>query len=156
MKTILISGGAGYLGTELTQFLLKNYKVIVYDKFNFPWIRYNKKKIKYHKRLRFINKNISNVNIKDFKNVDYVCDLNGIPNDPSSELNPKKTWNINYKARLKFSREAKKANIKRYIFNSTCSVFGHNKKTVLENSIKRPISTYAKSNLLAEKKIYSH
>ena len=34
MKTILISGGAGYLGTELTQFLLKNYNVIIYDKFN--------------------------------------------------------------------------------------------------------------------------
>ena len=106
MKTILISGGAGYLGTELTQFLLKNYNVIIYDKFNFPWIRNNKKKIKYNKRLYFINKNIIDVNINDFQNVDYVCDLNGIPNDPSSELNPKKTWNINYKARYNFAKKA--------------------------------------------------
>ena len=38
MPTIMISGGAGYLGTELTKSLLKDYKVIVYDRFNFPWI----------------------------------------------------------------------------------------------------------------------
>ena len=36
MKTILISGGAGYWGTELTKLLLKKYNVIIYDKFNYP------------------------------------------------------------------------------------------------------------------------
>ena len=45
MKTILISGGAGYLGTELTKFLLKKYKVVVFDNFNFPWMIKNKKNI---------------------------------------------------------------------------------------------------------------
>ena len=95
MKTILISGGAGYLGTELTKSLLKKYNVIIYDKFNFPWIIKNKKKIKNYKRLKIINKDIEDVNINDFNNVEYVCDLNGIPNDPASEINPKK--NLGYK-----------------------------------------------------------
>ena len=89
-----------------------------------------------------------------FFDVDYVCDLNGIPNDPASELNPKKTWEINYRARYNFAKKAKLAKVSRYIFNSTCSIFGHNKKTVYENSIKQPISTYAKANLMAEKKIF--
>ena len=44
MKTILISGGAGYLGTELSQKLLNKHKVIIYDKFYFPWIIKNRKK----------------------------------------------------------------------------------------------------------------
>ncbi len=154
MKTILISGGAGYLGTELTKTLLKKYYVVIYDKFNFPWIIKNIKKIKNYERLKIINKDIERVEIEDFKNIDYVCDLNGIPNDPASELNPKKTWDINFKARYNFAKKAKQAKIKRYIFNSTCSVFGHNKKKVFENSVKRPISTYAKANLMAEKKIY--
>lgn len=154
MKTILISGGAGYVGTELSQFLLKRYNVIIYDKFHFPWIKKNKKKINHQKRLKFINKDINNINLNDFKNVDYVCDLNGMPNDSTSELNPKKTWEINYKGRFKFAKTAKLAKVKRYIFNSTCSVFGHNTKTVLETSIKKPISTYAKANLMAEKQIY--
>lgn len=154
MKKILISGGAGYLGTFMAQEFLKNYKVLIYDKFYFPWIIKNKKKIKNYKNLEFINKDISEVDIKDFKNIDIVCDLNGISNDPSSELNSKYTWKVNYHDRCSFAKKAKKAGVKRYIFNSTCSVYGFNKKKVFEDSSKKPLSTYAKANLSAEKKIY--
>ena len=150
MKTILISGGAGYLGTQLSQHLLKKNKVIIFDKFYFPWILNNKKKIKNNQNLKFIKKNISDVKIDDFKNVDIVCDLNGISNDPSSELNPKHTWKINYNHRITFAKVAKKAAVKRYIFNSTCSVYGFSQKKVFENGKKKPISTYAKANLKAE------
>ena len=104
MQTILISGGAGYLGTVLTQYLLKKYNVTVYDKFYFPWLKKNKKNIKNSNRLTFINKNLTDVRIKDFKNIDIVCDLNGIPNDPAAEINPKITWDINYKGRLNFAK----------------------------------------------------
>ena len=154
MKTILISGGGGYLGTYLTQVLLKNYKVIVYDEFYFKWLFKNKKKVKFNKRLKFIKKDILSVSTSDFEGVDIVCDLNGIPNDPSSELNKKYTWNVNYKGRKKFAKISKSCGIKRYIFNSTCAVYGYNKKTVNEKSITNPLSTYAKANLKAEKEIY--
>ena len=154
MKTILISGGAGYLGTELTINLLRNYKVIVYDVLYFPWLLKNKKKIKNNKNLKFIKKNIYDVKKKDLNGVDIVCDLNGISNDPSSEINSKHTWKINYFSRLKFAEIAKKAGVSRYIFNSTCSVYGFNRKKVFENSKKNPISTYAKANYKAERKIF--
>ena len=154
MKTILISGGGGYLGTQLTQHLLTKNKVIIYDKFYFPWLLKNKKKIKNSHNLYFIKKDVSNVKLTDFKNVDIVCDLNGISNDPSSELNPKHTWKLNFNDRVKFAKVAKKAGIKRYIFNSTCSVYGFSKKKVFENGQKKPISTYAKANLKAENYIY--
>ena len=154
MKKILISGGAGYLGTFMAQELLKNYKVIIYDKFYFPWILKNKDKIKNNKNLEFINKDISDAKVEDFKRVDILCDLNGISNDPSSELNAKYTWKVNYHDRYNFAKKAKKAGVKRYIFNSTCSVYGFNKKKVYEDSNKNPLSTYAKANLSAEKKIY--
>ena len=154
MNTILISGGAGYIGTELTKYLLQKYNVIVYDKFYFSWLKKNKNKLKSKKKLEFIKKDINAVKVKDFNKVDIVCDLNGISNDPSSELNSKYTWDINYKSRLKFAKFAKKAGVKRYIFNSTCSVYGFNKKKVFENSEKNPLSTYAKANLAAEKEIY--
>ena len=154
MKTILISGGGGYLGTQLSQFLLKKHKVIIFDKFYFPWILKNKKKIKNHHNLSFIKKNISSAKLSDFKGVDIVCDLNGISNDPSSELNPKHTWKLNFNDRVNFAKLSKKAKIKRYIFNSTCSVYGFSNKKVFESGAKRPISTYAKANLKAESFIY--
>ena len=56
MKTILISGGGGYLGTYLTQVLLKNYKVIVYDEFYFKWLFKNKKKFYLTKDLNLLKK----------------------------------------------------------------------------------------------------
>ena len=154
MKKILISGGAGYIGTSMAQEFLKNYKVLIYDKFYFPWILKNKNKIKNHKNLNFINKDISEVNIKDFESIDIVCDLNGISNDPSSELNSKFTWKVNDHDRCNFAKKAKKAGVKRYIFNSTCAVYGYNKDIVYENSAKNPLSTYAKANLKAENEIY--
>ena len=154
MKTILISGGGGYLGTQLSQFLLKKHKVIIFDKFYFPWILKNKKKIKNHNNLSFIKKNISSTKLSDFKGVDIVCDLNGISNDPSSELNPKHTWKLNFNDRVNFAKLSKKAKIKRYIFNSTCSVYGFSNKKVVESGAKKPISTYAKANLKAENFIW--
>lgn len=154
MKKILISGGGGYLGTYLTQELLKNYEVVVYDKFYFKWLLKNKKKIKYSNRLQFIKKDILKVTSNDLKDIDIVCDLNGIPNDPSSELNKKHTWKINFSGREKFAKIAKLAGVKRYILNSTCAVYGYNQKIVNENSSTNPLSTYAKANLKAEKAIY--
>tara|TARA_A100001011_G_scaffold397127_1_gene497154 strand:- start:18349 stop:19326 length:978 start_codon:yes stop_codon:yes gene_type:complete len=153
MKTILISGGAGYLGTVLSQELLKNYKVVIFDQLYFPWIFKNKKKFKLSKNLKFIKKNITDIEITDFNGIDIVCDLNGISNDPSSELNSSHTWDVNYKSRVKFAQLAKKAGVKRFIFNSTCSVYGFNKNKVYEDGKKNPLSTYAKANYKAENKI---
>lgn len=154
-KNILISGGAGYLGTKLTQYLLKmGYVVTVYDELYFPWLFKNRKRIKNSKNLKFIKKNITEVCIHDFEGVDVVCDLNGIPNDPASEINKKYTWKINHLGRRNFALKAKESGVKRYIFNSTCSVYGFNKNIVYENSKKNPISTYAKANLKSEQYVY--
>jgi|SaaInlStandDraft_2_1057019.scaffolds.fasta_scaffold28456_2 nucleoside-diphosphate-sugar epimerase len=155
MKNILISGGGGYFGTFLTQQLLKDYNITVYDLFYFPWLIKNKKKIKYNERLKFVKKHLNEVKVDDFKDIDIVLDLNGISNDPSSELNPSHTWKLNNTYRKNFAIVARKAGVKRYIFNSTCSVYGFSKKITFEGGKKNPISTYAKANLKAEKYIYS-
>ena len=154
MNNIIVSGGSGYIGTHVTEQLLKKNNVVVYDLFYFPWISKNKKKIKNYKRLKFIKKNIKDISQNDFKDIDIVIDLNGISNDPASELNKSHTWKTNYLYRKKFAEVAKKAGVKRYIFGSTCSVYGFQKNKAYEDSKTKPISTYAKANLKAEKSIY--
>lgn len=154
MKNIIISGGAGYLGTFLTQKLLKNNNIIVFDTLYFPWLSKNKNKLKFNKRLKFIKKNINLATIKDFKDIDVVIDLNGISNDPSSALDPDYTWKVNNIYRKNFASLARKAGVKRYIFNSTCSIYGYSKEKKFEKGKKNPISVYAKANFKAEKFIY--
>ena len=89
----------------------------------FKWLYKNRKKIKHNNRLRIIKKDILNATSEDFKNVNIVCDLNGIYNDPSSELNKKHTWEINYHGRKKFAEMAKKSGVERYIFFNMCCVW---------------------------------
>ncbi len=154
MKKILIVGGAGYVGTELTQLLLKNFQVTIYDLFYFNWILKNRKKIKNNNRLILKKKNILDVKKEDFKDIDTICDVAGIANDPSSDLNKNYSTKINYHARYKFAVLAKRSGVKRYIFNSSCSIYGFNKKKVYEKSKMNPLSCYAKAVYKAEKKIF--
>ena len=72
----------------------------------------------------------------------------------SSDINKKYSHKINFSSRYKAALLAKKAKVNRYIFNSTCSVYGFSNKKVFESGAKRPISTYAKANLKAESFIY--
>ena len=75
---------------------------------NFIFLGFIKIEIKLNIMSLFLKKNIS-VKIEDFKNVDIICDLNGISNDPNTEINSNHTWNVNYKYRLKFAKLAKLA-----------------------------------------------
>ena len=108
MKKILILGGGGYVGTQLSEILLKNYNVTVYDIFYFNWLLKNKKKLKNSERLIIKKKNVLDVVDKDLKNIDIVCDLVGIANDPSSDLNKDYSKIINCDARYNFAKIAKK------------------------------------------------
>lgn len=155
MKKILILGGGGYVGTQLSEILIKNYSVTVYDIFYFNWLLRNKDRFKNSKRLIIKKKNILDVVDKDLENIDIVCDLVGIANDPSSDLNKVYSRVINCDARYNFAKIAKKNGVKRYIFNSTCSIYGFNKNKLFEKSKTNPLSCYAKAVYKAEKKIYS-
>ena len=96
IKEILITGGCGYVGTELTKDLLNNnFRVRVIDS---QW--YGNFLIK-HKNLKLIKKDIRNINFEDVKGVSHVIHLASISNDPSSEINPKLSWEVGPLATLR-------------------------------------------------------
>lgn len=150
-KNILVLGAGGYIGSVLTDLLLiKKYRVYAYDRFFFG-IETLKKNIT-NKNLVIIKKDIRDIETKDFDKIDYVIDLAALSNDPSCELDTKLTRDINFHGRMKAARLASKNKVKKYIFSSTCSVYGDTKdKLVDENSKLAPISEYAKSSVECEK-----
>ena len=125
MKKIFIPGGAGYVGTVLTETLLKlNYKVTVYDLFIYG------DHIKDHQNLEKIKGDIRDLKkiTNCIKDHDIIIHLACISNDPSYDLNPKLSKSINYDCFENFVKAAKENGIERFIYASSSSVYGIKKR----------------------------
>lgn len=149
---VLVTGGAGYIGSVMVQMLLdEGFDVVVLDRFFFG--KETLKDVDGHPRLTLVKDDIRWFDPSLMKGVDAVIDLAALSNDPSGELDPKITMEINYKGRVRVARLAKKHGAEKYIFASTCSVYGFQEEIVNENSPTNPLTTYAKSAILAEQDI---
>src|SRR3989344_648308 len=149
-KTVLITGGAGYVGSALVPSLLKDgYRVIVYDLYLFGDVF---KEIK-NKNLVEIKGDIRDKErlISAGKGVDYLIHLACISNDPSFELNPELGKSINYDAFFNVIETVKSNDIKRIVFASSASVYGTQESDVTENLKGTPLTDYAKFKSLCEK-----
>lgn len=139
---ILILGSEGFLGTVLVEKLIKANKfksitgvdTCLFGKFN------NK-----YKSFKLVKKDYDKLDKKFLTNFSYIIDLANVSNDPSSELNPNFTNINNLKNKKKFYKKLQ--NVKKYIYASSCSVYGMNKNLVNEKSKLAPISVYSKSCL---------
>lgn len=149
MTKILILGSEGFLGSVLTPYLLtqnKHFEITGVDKCFFGMNNKRNKKFKFYK------KDYNQLTKKFFKEFEIIIDLVNISNDPASELNKKFTYQTNYKNKLKLYNKIKNLkNISRYIYMSSCSVYGNNKNLINEKSKPKPISLYSKLCLKYEK-----
>lgn len=151
MKNILIAGAGGYIGSRMTElFLEKGYYVTALDRFFFGE---NLTDLKENEKLKIVKNDIRFLKKEDLKNIDIVINLASISNDPAADLDPKITNSINYKGALKLAKVAKQAKVKKYIFSSSCSVYGAGDDYLKETSELAPISEYARSKIKAEKEL---
>jgi len=150
---VLVTGGAGYIGSVLIRVLLdRGYKVRCLDRFFFG--KESLDDVSSNPDLELIKDDIRWFDPRFLKDVDAVIDLAALSNDPSGELDPAKTFDINYLGRTRVAKLSKEYGVKRYLLASTCSVYGFRQDKVLdENSPTNPLTTYAKSNLLTEEAV---
>jgi len=151
MRKILVTGGAGYVGSSLVPKILdKGYDVRVLDLMIFG--EQGLQKVK--NNCEIVRGSITDSNLvqKCLKGVDSIIHLAAISNDPCSNLNPKITEDVNFDATKKLVLTAKKEGIKRFIFASSGSVYGIQKeKNITENWPVNPLTIYASTKARAEK-----
>ena len=149
-KKILIIGGAGYVGSLLSNFLVnKNYSVTCLDTF---WFQTNLNKKVKKKKI-----DIRDRKFESFKNIDVVINLAYLSNDPLCEINARDTWEIGPLSNYYILEACLKYKIKKYIFASSGSIYGSKKeKKVTENLGLDPITDYNKSKMICEKVILSY
>ncbi len=118
MKKILLAGGAGYIGTELCKRLMKlDYDITVIDDL---WFGNN-----LNPNIKLIKKDIFQVTYKELVDFDVVIFLAGVSNDPMAEFSPSENFIQNAACPAYLSYESKRAGVKRFIYASSCSVYGY-------------------------------
>ena len=152
---VLVTGGAGYIGSVLTrQLLSKGYRVRVLDILNFGGESLlgiiNDPNFEFQRGDVRVKKDIEHA----VKDVDAVVHLAAIVGDPACAKDPDVARETNLEASINlFNTCVKSKNIKKFIFASTCSNYGkmkHN-EVVTEDSPLKPVSHYAKLKVSFEK-----
>lgn len=146
---VLVTGGGGYIGSILVPRLLKEgFYVKVLDRFYFGKDKLDS--VKNNPLLELIQDDTRYFDKKILKGVDVVMDLAALSNDPSGELNPKRTMDINFRGRSRVAKLSKESGVTKYILASSCSIYGFRDGNLDEKSPINPLTTYAKANRKAE------
>lgn len=159
---LLITGNLGYVGTELTKYLKnknknKKIKIIGFDNGIFEHCIFSKISPKPNVDIQ-IYSDLRNISAEHLNGIDAVVHLAAISNDPMGNKFKKITKDINFYATKKIINLAIKHKVKKFIFASSCSMYGNslrnNEIAKNEKSKLRPLTAYAKSKVLIEKYIY--
>lgn len=144
---ILITGGAGFIGSHIADILVKKHNVCVVDNFSSGKLENLNTKIKYY------NIDINDSKFDDVFEVekpDIVIHLAAQISVAQSQLNPLKDAEVNILGTLNTIILAKKHNVKSFIVASSAAIYGNLKSPISEVSIPKPFSNYGISKLAME------
>ena len=149
---ILITGGCGFVGTVLTEQLLRDgHQITVVDT---QWFGNH---LKPHTKLLVLKQDSRDVDSIPLKGVEAIIHLANIANDPGVEMNPTLSWEVNVLASQQLADRSVRAGVKQFIFASSGSVYGiKDDLQVTEDLRLVPISAYNKTKMVAERVLLSY
>lgn len=149
-RRVLVSGGAGYIGSALVGMLLeRGWAVRVLDRLYWgesslaPW----------RDRIELVQADVRDVPDEMLEGVDGVIHLAGLSNDPTAEYNPEANWQMNALATRRLAEACKRMKVGRFVFGSSCSLYDGLPPgpAYSEDTCVQPKGPYATSKYYAER-----
>jgi nucleoside-diphosphate-sugar epimerase len=150
---LLVTGGCGYVGTRLAEALLArtDHDVTVLDT---AWFG---NYLEAQPGLTVQVGDIRRIDDMDLSPFDTIFHLAGIANDPSAELNPYASWEVNVLATMRLADRAARQGVRQFIYPSSGAVYGvRSEPRITEDLDLMPISDYNKTKMVAERVILSY
>lgn len=147
-RKILVTGSNGYIGSVMAPWLQQQgYDVVGLDTDYFIDCTL----VPDHSAIPTIRKDIRDVVTDDLRGFDAIIHLAALSNDPIGNLNEEWTSDINWRGTTRLAEMAKEAGVRRFIFSSSCIMYGMSEATVVdETSPLAPQTVYARSKVQAE------
>lgn len=151
---VLVTGHGGYIGAVMTRVLDEaGVQVVGTDSGLFSGCDFGT----YEPPREVIERDLRDLDERDLEGFDAVVHLAAISNDPLGDLNPSCTWDINHKASVRLAEIAKRAGVTRFLYSSSCSVYGAASPddVLTETAGFAPITAYAQSKVKVEADLQS-
>lgn len=148
---VLVTGHRGFIGTVMVPMLLEEgFEVTGLDTDLYRYCTYGDEPL----AVPTIAKDVRQVEPRDIEGFDAIVHLAALSNDPLGNINPDLTYDINHRASVRLAEIAKAVGVDRFLFASSCSMYGKAGEDVLDETAEfNPVTPYAKSKVYVERDV---
>lgn len=150
---VFVTGSTGYIGCVLAPLLLRDgHDVVTFDTgyYREGWL-FTDPSVRAEPAL--VSRDLRTITSADLEGFDAVVHLAELSNDPLGEHSPEVTYEINHQGSVRIAELAKEAGVRRFIYTSSCSVYGIATGVVDETSTPSPQTAYARCKVLVERDV---